>query len=148
MIIECINFNKMFLSTPDFDISKFNLVNIKGEKIEKSMFKDKPLVINYWATWCVPCIEEFPAFVELSKKYEGNINFIFISDEKLTTIQKFCAKKKFDLVFVKTNEDLTLKGLNVRPATYFYESNGKQINSIVGGMKIDELEKQIKSLIE
>ncbi len=48
----------------------------------------KPLLINFWATWCVPCTEEFPLLVELDNEYKGRIDFITISLDDLAEIKR------------------------------------------------------------
>lgn len=48
----------------------------------------KPLLINFWATWCIPCVEEFPLLVELDKEYKGKIDFITISIDDLAEIKR------------------------------------------------------------
>lgn len=58
----------------------------------------KPLLINFWATWCDPCREEFPDLVKLDAEYKGKINFITVSlddpEDILTTVPKFLASMK------------------------------------------------------
>ncbi|MEO8648371.1 MAG: TlpA disulfide reductase family protein, partial [Acidobacteriota bacterium] len=41
--------------------------------------KEKPLLINFWATWCDPCREEFPELVKLDSEYKGKIDFVTVS---------------------------------------------------------------------
>ncbi|MEX0721493.1 MAG: thioredoxin-like domain-containing protein [Balneolaceae bacterium] len=42
---------------------------------------EKPVLANFWATWCAPCIEEFPHLMELREKYEGQFELIFVSGD-------------------------------------------------------------------
>lgn len=61
----------------------------------------KPLLINFWATWCDPCREEFPDLVKLDAEYKGKIDFITISlddpEDILTTVPKFLASMKAEM---------------------------------------------------
>ena len=61
----------------------------------------KPLLINFWATWCDPCREEFPELVEIDKEYKGKIDFITISlDDPAdinTTVPKFLTSMKAEM---------------------------------------------------
>ena len=61
----------------------------------------KPLLINFWATWCDPCREEFPDLVELDKEYKGKISFITISlddpGDINTTVPKFLSSMKAEM---------------------------------------------------
>ncbi|MBV9215424.1 MAG: TlpA family protein disulfide reductase [Acidobacteria bacterium] len=60
--------------------------------------KGKPLVINFWATWCDPCREEFPQLVKLDAAYKGKIDFATVSFDDLvdirTTVPKFLRQMK------------------------------------------------------
>lgn len=147
-IIFSIVFYQMFLSLPDVNMNKLNLIDLNGNKIDKNILFEKPLVINYWATWCAPCVKELPEFVEISKKYKNQVRFVFISDEKLSVVQKFCQRKKLDLEFINTTDNLNIIGLNVRPSTFFYKKNGVLEKSLVGGLEKADIEEQIKSILE
>ena len=61
----------------------------------------KPLLINFWATWCDPCREEFPELVELDKEYKGRISFITISlddpGDINTVVPKFLTSMKAEM---------------------------------------------------
>lgn len=61
----------------------------------------KPLLINFWATWCVPCVEEFPDLVKIDKEYKGKIDFITISldfeEELNAAVPKFLTEMKAEM---------------------------------------------------
>lgn len=61
----------------------------------------KPMLINFWATWCDPCREEFPELVEIDKEYRGKIDFITVSlDDPAdisTTVPKFLSSMKAEM---------------------------------------------------
>ena len=59
-------------------------------------FKDKPIFINFWATWCPPCIAEMPSLIELQDEYEDRVHFILISHEKQHITQSFLQDKAWD----------------------------------------------------
>ena len=71
-----------------------NLLNRTGENA-------KPLLINFWATWCDPCREEFPDLVKLDADYKGKIDFITISlddvEDIKTTVPRFLAEMKAEM---------------------------------------------------
>jgi thiol-disulfide isomerase/thioredoxin len=145
-IIVGLSFYLLFLKTPTIELSKINFTDINGNLIDQKMLLEKPLVINYWATWCKPCIEEMPAFETLSNKYKGQITFLFVTDEEQSEIINFSKRKKFNLFFAKSSENLSKIGINVRPTTYFYKKSGSLMVTVVGGLKKQELEKILKEL--
>ncbi len=59
----------------------FMLVNLNGEKVSLAQLRGKPMVLDFWATWCGACIANLPAYVELASQYKDNdkIQFITIS---------------------------------------------------------------------
>jgi thiol-disulfide isomerase/thioredoxin len=70
---------------------------------------DHPIVLNCWATWCAPCIEEIPYFMETVKKYsDQKVELLLVSLDFATSypnkIQELIKKKKFDATFFWLNE--------------------------------------------
>lgn len=61
----------------------------------------KPLLVNFWATWCAPCIEEFPELVKIDEDYKGKIDFITITlddvEELNTGVPKFLQRMKAEM---------------------------------------------------
>ena len=128
------------------ELSQLDIENAKAEKV--NLKNGKPIIINFWATWCVPCVQEFPEFEELNEKYGDKVDFVMISDEEITKIEKFKAKKGYKLNMFRSAKTFDKYGLMLRPATYFYNSNGKLMNKISGGIAKEDLEKEILNLIE
>lgn len=57
--------------------------------------KGKVVLVNFWATWCPPCIAEMPSMQKLYTDYKDKIEFVFISNENAETIQRFFNKKEY-----------------------------------------------------
>lgn len=128
------------------ELAQLDLENAKEEKV--ILKNGKPIIINFWATWCVPCVQEFPQFDELNEIYGDKIDFVMISDEEMMKIEKFNAKKGYKLNMLRSAKTFDKYGLMLRPVTYFYNSEGKLINKISGGIEKEDLEKEILNLIE
>lgn len=133
-------------TTKPIELVQLDLENLNGEKV--IVRSGKPIVITFWATWCVPCVEEFPEFEELNKQYSDKVDFLMVSDEEVSKIEKFKVKKGYTLEMIRSLKTLDKYGLMIRPATYFYDSKGNLVNKIAGGITKKELEKEIKALIE
>jgi thiol-disulfide isomerase/thioredoxin len=130
---------------PTIELTQLDLENLDGIKIVA--ISGRPIVVNFWATWCVPCIKEFPQFEELKAKYANQVDFLMVSDEESSKIEKFKAKKGYDLNLIRNSKTFETFGLAVRPATYFYDADGRLISKVAGSISKEELEEEIKALI-
>lgn len=70
---------------------KVTQIDIEGLR-ELIKPKGKPLLINFWATWCDPCREEFPDLVKIDAQYKGKIDFVTVSLDDLADIKTFVPK--------------------------------------------------------
>jgi thiol-disulfide isomerase/thioredoxin len=133
------------------DVREINLDGLK--KILQREPKDKrPLLLNFWATWCDPCREEFPDLVKLDADYKDKgLNFIAVSIDDITDIKsevpKFLNQMKATMPVVLLNMsdpepaikivDATWDGQ--LPATFLYDKDGKVVFKYFGKIKPDEL---------
>lgn len=132
------------LSTIELD--QIEVEDFNNKKIKLTV--DKPIVVNFWATWCAPCVEELPYFEELQHKYKDQVDFLMVSEEEVSKIEKFKNKKGYTLNLVRSSKKNIDYGLNAIPATFFYNSEGKLINKIVGSLTKEDLEIQITNLLK
>ncbi|HWH39049.1 MAG TPA: TlpA disulfide reductase family protein [Usitatibacter sp.] len=61
----------------------------QGRPQSLGQFEGRPLVLNFWATWCAPCREEMPAFVRLNREFAGRVAFVGISSEAPDVVARF-----------------------------------------------------------
>lgn len=118
--------------------TKSSFEDLDGYPVELADFKGKRVLLNYWATWCRPCIEEMPALL-LAQEALKDDNYVFLlaSDQSIEKIKEFKAKKKFDFNFLKFNGSLTDMKINALPATFIYSESGKFRNRIDGATAWD-----------
>ncbi|GAB4327197.1 MAG: hypothetical protein OHK0038_00890 [Flammeovirgaceae bacterium] len=128
------------------------------EYIQKEDGKAK--VINFWATWCKPCILELPHFEELKKRYEGeNIEFVLVSvdfsEDLQTKVIPFVNKKKLAIdvwLLDESNPDIWIDAIEPKwqgdiPATLFVQQK-KGIKVLEAKeFTLEELEKRVKDLL-
>ncbi|MEY4930365.1 MAG: hypothetical protein RI909_1089 [Bacteroidota bacterium] len=119
-------------------LENIELTNLNGEKISLADRQGKTIFINFWATWCRPCIQEMPSIAALQKQLEGkNIEFFFASDEEVEKIQKFMESRKMSLNFVRIENPESL-GIEALPTTFIFDRNGNLVFSETGYKKWDE----------
>lgn len=122
--------------------------------------KKKPLLVNFWATWCIPCREEFPDLVELDREYKNKIDFITISLDDLAEIDrdvpKFLAEMKASMpaYLLKTNDENAVIGSISKnwqgglPFTILYDKDGNTVHTKQGKIKPDIVRGKLAKLTE
>ena len=123
----------------------FTDLNGKGINIED--YAGKRVFVNFWATWCKPCIEEMPDLKQLEETLGDDYVFLFASDQGIGKIRAFANEKDLDLKFVHLNKSLQgdLK-VNALPTTFIYDTKGMRRKTITGAMKNWNAPKMIESL--
>ena len=103
--------------------------------------KGQVVVLNSWATWCPPCIAEMPSFQNLYTNYKGKVHFVFVSNEKLSTLEKFLAKNEYTLpVYQNVGNVPKLLQHTSLPTTYIIDRNGKIVIQKSGSADWDSQE--------
>src|SRR5688572_26768689 len=97
----------------------------------------KPLLVNFWATWCGPCREEFPDLVKIDNEYRGRIDFITISldfpEEIDAVVPQFLSEMKAEMptyLLVSADENAVISSIakdwtGALPSTILYNENGE-----------------------
>ena len=114
---------------------------LDGNEVMMSTFKGKAVFINFWASWCPPCIAELPNIQHLSGIMKGNddIAFLMISTEDAKNIRAFMDQRKYDFpVYVAKNELLNAFGVTAYPATFVLNRSGQILFKHMGAAKWDD----------
>lgn len=114
------------------------LTDLKGDSIDLFKYKGKVVFINFWATWCKPCIEELPTIKNaIGILNNDKIEFLFASDETTEQIGSFEKQHNYNLNYVKAN-NLEELGIMVLPTTFIFDGEGQQVFSEMGYRKWDD----------
>jgi cytochrome c biogenesis protein CcmG, thiol:disulfide interchange protein DsbE len=74
-------------------LSEFSLLSIQGRRFSTSDFKGRIVLLNFWASWCPPCIKEFPDLLKIAAEYKDSVTLIAISsDHDEAAMQRFLDK--------------------------------------------------------
>ena len=130
-----------------------NLKDTYGKTITKSNFKDQVTIINFWATWCPPCVEEIPSLNRLNKKMDGLpfelISINYAEDKK--TILEFMKKVKveFPVLLDNNGEFATKWNVITYPSTFVIDKSGEIKYGVNAAIEWDSPEfiKKIQSLL-
>ena len=142
-------------AAPASKVTKIDLVRY-AELIKPAT---KPLLINFWATWCVPCREEFPDLVKINGQYKGKIDFITVSldfEEELNTgVPQFLKEMKADMptyLLITPDESAAIGMISKEwggglPLTVLFAPNGERVFFHQGVVKPADLKAAIDKLI-
>jgi len=130
-------------SAPDF-----TLQNSTGEKVRLSDLHGKPVVINFWATWCGPCVREMPALQRYQDKYPDFVLLGIDEEEKAEEVNKFTDKMKltYQMLIDEKGTVANLYKVMVMPTTYFVDQEGVIRARHFGYMGEEQLEFYLGSL--
>lgn len=97
--------------------------------------KGQVVLVNFWATWCGPCIAEMPSMQLLYNDYGKRVAFLFITDEPHRKAANFLEKRKLDLpVYFSESERPRLLRSKMLPTTYIIDKNGMIVVAETGAM--------------
>lgn len=121
--------------------SDFSLTTLTGDTLDQTVFSDNKLImVNYWATWCGPCVSEIPDLVKISKDYADK-GFVIIGvltgDDDIDGAKQFIADQKMAYPVVLPDGPFAAYSDSIYaiPTTLFFDSTGKQIGDAVVGAK-------------
>ncbi|PIF00200.1 MAG: thiol-disulfide oxidoreductase [Maribacter sp.] len=120
-------------SQTNIDDYNWQLVNTEGEDFNLEEARNKIVIVNFWATWCPPCIAEMPSLQKLYGDYRDKIVFVLVANDKADKVSAFIGRKGYDLpVYFSKTEAPTLLTAEVLPTTYVIDRQGKIIVAHTG----------------
>jgi peroxiredoxin len=134
-------------------VPSFSLETLAGEITSSSIFQGKPHIINFWGTFCPPCVEETPALQRLHQKYKQQgliIVGINLGEKPVVRVEQFI--QRFQLTYpILLDPELRVRdqfGVTSYPTTFFVESSGIIKEIKIGGMTEGYIESQILKLLK
>ena len=125
-------------------VPDFTLKTLDGRKVSLSDYRGRIAVVNIWATWCAPCVKEFPSLQGLVKAMGGKVVVIAVSydrtREDIETFIKAFGGVPENFLVVWDQEKITTRifGTDVLPETYIISQQGKLIRKIAGETTWDD----------
>ena len=112
--------------------------DLKGKAVVFADYPGKKIFVNYWASWCAPCIKEIPSITRAATALASeNYVFLLASDESLDTIQNFLLDRSFTGNFLKLNGYVGSIGIEVMPTSVLYDEHGKVVRVWQGASEWD-----------
>ena len=132
----------------------FTVLDYEGNEVKLSDYRGKPVVLNFWATWCYYCKEEMPDFNAAHKKYP-NVQFLMVNatdgvQETMSAAKKYVEENGFEFdVFFDTRLDaVNTYYVTGFPQTFFIDAEGNLIARGNGMLDLSTLERGIAMITE
>lgn len=138
-------------SAPDFTVQDIN-----GNNVSLSDFKGKPVVLNFWASWCPPCKAEMPDYEKMYQQYSSQgvvfmmVNMTDGSRETTATAKQFLKDSKytFSAYFDLKSNAAETYGISSIPDSIFIDKNGKIVNAYEGMIDAATMKNNIETIIK
>lgn len=134
----------------DFD---FNLPGLDGKSYSMQDFAGQIVVLNFWATWCPPCLEEVSKLNDLYHRYKGNgvqVIGIALDKDSLDLVRPFVKTNKISYTVLVGNQQVFsgLKNFKGVPTTILFDQKGKIRKRFDGSFDPEQLEENLQLLLE
>lgn len=103
-----------------------------GETVNLKEAEGKVILINFWATWCPPCIAEMPDFQKVYQDYKDKVEFFFITNDEWNLVNKFEEKRKYQLPYYKAMSGNETLNASVLPTTFLISKKGEIVMKKTG----------------
>jgi thiol-disulfide isomerase/thioredoxin len=139
-----------FVRNPDA-APDFQLTTLEGKPLSLAEYKNKVILLNFWATWCGPCRAEIPDLVELQNKYKDQLQVIglVVDDEDQAAIKKFVAEFGIHYPVALATDALRLRygGIPALPTSFVLDAEGRIVQKHEGLRDPALYEVEIRALL-
>jgi thiol-disulfide isomerase/thioredoxin len=139
----------LYLAMPSAMAQSFEFTDLNGKLQRLSDYKGKWVLVNFWATWCPPCLEEIPDLVELHEAHKRKdlvvIGVALDSTEK--SVREFVSRFAISYPVVVSDYDQAAQvgEVSVLPTSYLYDPKGELVSYQEGMLTRSSVESYIKS---
>ena len=129
----------------------FTLRSDSGEDVSLAELRGKPVVLNFWASWCQPCVAEHPLLVEAADRYREQVAFIGVvpSEDTAAAVDRFTRRfGRWGPVYHDADGKVSIVyGVFKLPETYFVSSDGKIVSKVSGPLDETSLRANLEAVL-
>ena len=132
----------------------FTVYDLEGNAHKLSDFRGKPVLLNFWASWCGPCQMEMPDFQKFYESHGDKVNFVIVNltdgqQETVESASAFITEQGYTFpVYYDTDIDAAMKyGVNAVPVSYFIDADGYFVAWAQGALSADMLQQGMDMLL-
>ena len=115
------------------DTYSWELVDLEQRSLNLESQKGEVVLVNFWATWCPPCVAEMPSMQELDMDYGEKVRFMFVTDDAPEKVINFLKKRNLDLpVYYSRSQQPKVLSSKLLPSTYIINKEGKIVVAETG----------------
>ena len=132
---------------PPFALKAINT----GEMIDIARLRGKPVILNFWATWCVPCYQEHPVLVENAQRIGSNVQFVgVVFNDSEDKINAFLRQRgsAYPTLLDEQGKTAIAYGVGGVPETYFINSKGVIVAKFAGPMTTEVLQANLSKAMQ
>lgn len=133
-------------------IPAFSKITLDGDSLSAESIRGKLTIVNFWATWCAPCVIETPALVALRNEWHDRgfeVIGVSMDDEGLDVVREFAERFNISYPLVHDTGALAEEfgGVYALPTSFVVDPEGKIIHRIIGVFPIGELREEMEALL-
>jgi thiol-disulfide isomerase/thioredoxin len=137
---------------PATELPSVQLKDLDGKPVELAQYHGKPVIVNFWATWCGPCRIEIPMLNEIQRKYASRglvIVGVSTDEDGAASVKPFLNEVPIHYVNLLKggNTEETFGGIWGLPTNFFYDKNGKQVAKAFGLQPREFFEEKISEML-
>jgi thiol-disulfide isomerase/thioredoxin len=120
---------------PSLAFDEIPLTTPEGQVVKLSDYKGKVIFLNFWETWCGPCVQEMPTIEEARGQIDSaQMVFITIAEEDPAKIAAFRDRHDYKFKYFISGKSFKELGINTYPTSYIIDKQGKIIMTKIGGV--------------
>lgn len=132
---------------PDFTVPLYG----NDESFKLSDHRGKIVIINFWATWCAPCVKEIPYFDAIQQQYDNAVQVVAVHSNLVTEdVEAYLSKYDYGIQFALDIDDVVIPlygGSMMLPQTVIVDADGVVTYNAVGSLTLEELEQLLANIM-